>query len=132
MNMFAEADVEVVVFDIQDVGARFYTYIWTMWSAMRAAARMDLKFVVLDRPNPLGGTAYGPMLYPGYESGIGQRYIVQQHGMTVGELAQLFNGEFLPDDAGAVVDDLEIVELKGRRTDMLNPVLGMPTALSST
>lgn len=131
MNMFAEADVEVVVFDIQDVGARFYTYIWTMWSAMRAAARMDLKFVVLDRPNPLGGTAYGPMLYPGYESGIGQRYIAQQHGMTVGELAQLFNGEFLPDDAGAVVDDLEIVELDGWRTDMRYADTGLPWVLPS-
>ena len=131
MDMFAEADVEVVVFDIQDVGARFYTYIWTMWSAMRAAARMGLKFVVLDRPNPLGGTAYGPMLYPGYESGIGQRYIVQQHGMTVGELAQLFNAEFLPDDAGAVVEDLEVVELDGWRTDMRYADTGLPWVLPS-
>ncbi len=126
MRMFGEADVEVVVFDIQDVGARFYTYIWTMWSAMRAASRMGLKFVVLDRPNPLGGTAAGPMLFPGYESGIGQRYIVQQHGMTVGELAQLFNAEFLPDDAGAPVDELDIVQVKGWRPDERHDETGLP------
>lgn len=131
MRMFAEADVEVVVFDIQDVGARFYTYVWTMWSAMRAAARMGLKFVVLDRPNPIGGSAAGPMLRPGYESGIGQRYIVQQHGMTVGELAQLFNAEFLPDDAGAVVEDLEIVTMRRWRPDSLYAETGLPWVLPS-
>lgn len=118
IDRFAElmqtADVEVVVFDIQDVGARFYTYIWTMWSAMGAAARLGLKFVVLDRPNPNGGDAKGPMLFPGYESGVGQRYITLQHGMTVGELARFFDEQFLPDDAGATLGDLlEVVELKG-------------------
>ncbi|PSK97534.1 uncharacterized protein YbbC (DUF1343 family) [Haloactinopolyspora alba] len=126
MRMFGDAGVELVVFDIQDVGARFYTYIWTMWSAMRAAARMGLKFVVLDRPNPIGGTAFGPMLKPGYESGIGQRYIVQQHGMTVGELARLFNAEFLPEDAGAMVEDLEVVPVKGWRPSEVYAATGLP------
>ena len=112
-SMMQEADVEVVVFDIQDVGARFYTYIWTMWSAMCAAAQLGLRFVVLDRPNPNGGSAAGPMLFPGYESGVGQRYITLQHGMTVGELARYFDEHFLPDDAGATLGDLlEVVELK--------------------
>jgi uncharacterized protein YbbC (DUF1343 family) len=131
MRMFAEADVEVVVFDIQDVGARFYTYIWTMWSAMRAAARMGLRFVVLDRPNPIGGTAFGPMLYPGYESGVGQRYIVQQHGMTVGELARLFNAEFLPDDAGAQVQDLDVVRMENWRPASRYPDTGLHWVLPS-
>ncbi|TDC46208.1 DUF1343 domain-containing protein [Jiangella ureilytica] len=131
MRMFAQAHVEVVVFDIQDVGARFYTYIWTMWSAMRAAARMGLKFVVLDRPNPVGGTAAGPMLFPGFESGIGQRYIVQQHGMTVGELARFFNAEFLPDDAGATVEDLEIVTMRRWRPGSRYADTGLPWVLPS-
>ncbi|PZF83157.1 exo-beta-N-acetylmuramidase NamZ family protein [Jiangella anatolica] len=131
MRMFAEADVEVVVFDIQDVGARFYTYIWTMWSAMRAAARMGLRFVVLDRPNPVGGSARGPMLFPGFESGIGQRYIVQQHGMTVGELARFFNGEFLPADAGAPVEDLEVVTMRRWRPDSRYADTGLPWVLPS-
>lgn len=113
-QMMQDADVEVVVFDIQDVGARFYTYIWTMWSAMGAAAQLGLRFVVLDRPNPNGGAARGPMLFPGYESGVGQRYITLQHGMTVGELARFFDEQFLPDDAGATLGDLlEVVELEG-------------------
>lgn len=131
MRMFAEAGVEVVVFDIQDVGARFYTYVWTMWSAMRAAARMGLRFVVLDRPNPVGGSARGPMLFPGFESGIGQRYIVQQHGMTVGELARFFNAEFLPDDAGAPVEDLEIVTMRRWRPDSRYADTGLPWVLPS-
>jgi len=114
IDLMQQADVEVVVFDIQDVGARFYTYIWTMWSAMCAAATLGLKFIVLDRPNPLGGAAAGPMLLPGYESGVGQRYITLQHGMTVGELARYFDAYFLPDDAGTTLDDLlEVVEMQG-------------------
>lgn len=93
---FAKAGVDTVVFDIADVGARFYTYIWTMFTAMSAAK--DLKFVVLDRPNPLGGSARGPRLDPAFASGVGRQPIVQQHGMTVGELARLFGGEYLSRD----------------------------------
>ena len=63
-SMFRKAGVETVVFDIQDAGARFYTYIWTMYTAMRAAVRTGARFVVLDRPNPIGGTARGPMMTP--------------------------------------------------------------------
>ena len=61
-RFYAEAKVETVVFDIQDVGARFYTYIWTMYEAMIAAAQLGLRFVILDRPNPVGGRARGPLL----------------------------------------------------------------------
>ena len=85
-----------MVFDIQDVGARFYTYIWTMYDAMIAAGERGLRFVILDRPNPVGGRARGPMLADGFTSGVGKDKIVQQHGMTVGELARFFNGELLP------------------------------------
>ena len=80
-GFYAESGVDTVVFDIRDVGVRFYTYIWTMWTAMQAAAQAgDLRFVVLDRPNPLGGRARGPVLQPGFTSGVGLLEIAQQHG----------------------------------------------------
>lgn len=80
----ASGGVDTICFDIQDVGARFYTYIWTMWGgAMQAASRTGATFVVLDRPNPIGGQARGPVLQKGFESGVGQLGIALQHGMTV-------------------------------------------------
>ncbi len=94
-ELFRTAGVETVVFDIQDVGSRFYTYIWTMYTAMRAAVAVGARFVVLDRPNPIGGTARGPMMTTPWTSGVGAKEIVQAHGMTVGELARFFDGEFL-------------------------------------
>ncbi|CCH27647.1 DUF1343 domain-containing protein [Actinosynnema sp. NPDC047251] len=131
-GMFAKARVDTVVFDIADVGARFYTYIWTMYTAMRAAAASGAEFVVLDRPNPVGGTARGPQLNPAYATGVGRKPIVQQHGLTVGELAGLFNGEFLPHDGGQVA--LRRVWARGwRRGDLdtglpwVPPSPNMPT-----
>ncbi|MEU8221162.1 DUF1343 domain-containing protein [Kribbella sp. NPDC048915] len=83
------ADVDVLLFDIQDIGTRFYTYIWTMYDCQQAAARLGLPFVVLDRPNPLGGVRVeGPMLQPGFESFVGRAPIPLRHGLTVGELAR--------------------------------------------
>lgn len=89
-----KAGVERVVFDIADVGARFYSYVWTMYTAMLAAARVGVSFVVLDRPNPVGARVAGPRLDPRFASGVGMLPIVQQHGMTTGELARLFNAEY--------------------------------------
>ncbi|MEV0677293.1 DUF1343 domain-containing protein [Actinosynnema sp. NPDC050436] len=120
--MFAKAGVDTVVFDIADVGARFYTYIWTMYAAMRAAAATGAEFVVLDRPNPVGGTARGPQLDPAHASAVGREPIAQQHGMTVGELAGLFNGEFLPRHGGQAA--LRRVWARGWRRDDLDP--GLP------
>jgi uncharacterized protein YbbC (DUF1343 family) len=111
-EMFTLAGVRTVVFDIQDVGARFYTYIWTLYDSMAAAARLGLRYLVLDRPNPIGGRAYGPMMTPGYTSGVGRKEIVQQHGMTVGELARYYNGELLPAEAGRPVR-LEVIACHG-------------------
>jgi uncharacterized protein YbbC (DUF1343 family) len=111
-EMFTAAGVRTVVFDIQDVGARFYTYIWTLYDSMAAAARLGLRYLVLDRPNPIGGRAYGPMMTPGFTSGVGRKEIVQQHGMTVGELARFYNGELLPAEAGRPVH-LEVVACQG-------------------
>jgi uncharacterized protein YbbC (DUF1343 family) len=106
------ADVDVLLFHIQDVGVRFYTYIWTMYYAMEAAAANGKQFIVLDRPNPLGADVAGPILDPALSSFVGLREIPVQHGMTVGELARLFNGEFFD---GAV--DLRVAEMRGYRPD---------------
>ncbi|WP_025785403.1 exo-beta-N-acetylmuramidase NamZ domain-containing protein [Sporosarcina sp. D27] len=101
-------NIDVLVFDIQDVGTRFYTYIYTMALAMEAAQEKGIPFIVLDRPNPLGGKKVeGPVLDPKFASFVGQYAIPLRHGMTVGELAKLFNKEF---DIGA---DLTVVKMKG-------------------
>lgn len=129
-SLLTQADVDTVVFDIQDVGARFYTYIWTMYTSMVAAARVGKRYVVLDRPNPVGGRAYGPMMTPAYTSGVGLKEIVQQHGMTVGELARLFNAEFLPADAGRPVE-LEVVRCKRWKRDLLAADTDLPWVMPS-
>jgi uncharacterized protein YbbC (DUF1343 family) len=130
-DIYQRSGVETVVFDIQDVGARFYTYIWTMYEAMAGAVPADLRFVVLDRPNPVGGDARGPMLRPGYESGVGKKQIIQQHGMTVGELARFFDAEILPSDAGGRLSDLHVVRADGWRRRMRFADTGLPWTLPS-
>ncbi|MFE9690085.1 exo-beta-N-acetylmuramidase NamZ domain-containing protein [Micromonospora sp. NPDC005806] len=129
-SLFTQADVDTVVFDIQDVGARFYTYIWTMYTSMVAAARVGKRYVVLDRPNPVGGRAYGPMMTPAYTSGVGLKEIVQQHGMTVGELARLFNAEFLPADAGRSVE-LDVVQCRNWKRELLAADTDLPWVMPS-
>ncbi|MEV5962012.1 DUF1343 domain-containing protein [Kribbella sp. NPDC051952] len=80
--------VDALLFDIQDIGTRFYTYIWTMYDCQQAAARLGKPFIVLDRPNPLGGVRVeGPVLEPGFESFVGRAPIPLRHGLTIGELA---------------------------------------------
>jgi uncharacterized protein YbbC (DUF1343 family) len=89
------ADLDALIVDLQDVGTRAYTYISTMALAMQAAAANDKLFVVLDRPNPLGGKRMdGPVLDPAFASFIGIYPVPSVHGMTIGELALLFNTEF--------------------------------------
>ncbi|WP_190819317.1 exo-beta-N-acetylmuramidase NamZ family protein [Saccharopolyspora pogona] len=110
-EMFRKAGVEQVVFDIADVGARFYTYIWTMYTAMQAAHQVGAAFLVLDRPNPIGARVAGPRLDPRFASGVGLLPIVQQHGMTVGELVQLFDREYLP----SPLDRLDVIRVEGWR-----------------
>jgi len=112
-DIFTTSGVETVMFDIQDAGARFYTYIWTMYDAMESAAMAGKRFVVLDRPNPVSGReATGPILQPPFATFVGRKAIAQQHGMTVAELAGLFNDEFLPDAVGTKVD-LRVVRMTG-------------------
>ncbi len=119
-------DVDVLVFDIQDVGTRFYTYIYTMAYAMEAAAENGIPFVVLDRPNPQGGLRVeGPVLNPAYSSFIGLYPIPLKHGMTVGELARLFNSEY------QIQADLEVVKMKGWKRSMLYEDTGLPFVMPS-
>lgn len=87
-------NIDVLIFDIQDVGARFYTYISTMSLCMEAAAEQDIEFLILDRPNPITGIIVeGPVLDRAYQSFVGIHPIALRHGMTIGELALLFNDE---------------------------------------
>lgn len=106
-------DVDVLVFDIQDIGARFYTYLSTMKYAMQAAAEAKLPFYVLDRPNPITGAhVEGPMLDPEAISFVGVSVLPLRHGMTLGELARMINGE---EKIGA---QLEVIPMKNwRRRD---------------
>ncbi|WP_156882609.1 DUF1343 domain-containing protein [Halalkalibacillus halophilus] len=119
-------DVEVLLFDIQDVGTRFYTYIYTMAFAVEAAEENDIPFVVLDRPNPINGTdVEGPVLDEEYSSFVGEYEIPLRHGMTVGELAQLFNEEF---EIGA---DLSVVEMNGWDRDEYYDETGLEFVMPS-
>ncbi|WP_067727051.1 exo-beta-N-acetylmuramidase NamZ family protein [Oceanobacillus damuensis] len=106
-------EVDVLIFDIQDVGTRFYTYIYTMAYAMEAAQENGKEFIALDRPNPLGGQkVQGPVLEPEYASFVGNYPIPLRHGMTVGELATFFNEEF------EINSDLTVVEMDGWNRNM--------------
>src|SRR6266480_1585232 len=119
-------DLDMLVIDLQDVGTRIYTYIYTMANCLRAARRHGVKVIVCDRPNPIGGVVVeGPMLEPGFESFVGLYPIPMRHGMTIGELARLFNEHF---DIGA---DLEVVTMEGWNREMYADRTGLPWVLPS-
>ena len=100
--------IDTLVFDIQDIGTRFYTYISTMGFAMQSAAENNIRFVVLDRPNPINGTnVAGPVLDEGRETFVGYHRLPVRHGMTIGELARMFKAERHP---GL---DLQVIPLEG-------------------
>jgi uncharacterized protein YbbC (DUF1343 family) len=121
-DVFTASGVDTVVFDIQDVGARFYTYIWTLYDCMEAAALAGKRFVVLDRPNPVTGReALGPVLHKEFATFVGRQPIAQAHGMTVAELARLFNGEFL-----ATPVELETVLMTGWKRSQFHDASGLP------
>lgn len=115
--------IDVLVFDLQDVGTRVYTYVATMAYAMQAAAESGIPFVVLDRPNPIGGLALeGPILeYPRHSSFIGLYPVPLRHGMTAGELARLFNARFLQKPA-----ELAVVSMEGWRRGDWFDATGLP------
>ncbi|MGW5134338.1 exo-beta-N-acetylmuramidase NamZ family protein [Streptomyces sp. NPDC004135] len=121
-DIFTASGVDTVVFDIQDVGARFYTYIWTLYDCMEAAQLAGKRFVVLDRPNPVTGrAALGPVLHREFATFVGRQPVSQAHGMTVAELALLFNGEFLTEPV-----PLETVTMSGWRRSDFYDASGLP------
>ncbi|MEU6027930.1 DUF1343 domain-containing protein [Streptomyces tauricus] len=121
-DIFTASGVDTVVFDIQDAGARFYTYIWTLYDCMDAARIAGKRFVVLDRPNPVTGRgAYGPVLHKEFATFVGREPISQAHGMTVAELARLFNGEFLAEPV-----PLDTVLMSGWRRSDFYDASGLP------
>ena len=109
--------IEILVFDIQDVGARFYTYISTLHYVMEAAAEHNIPLIVLDRPNPNGHYIDGPILDTIYRSFVGMHPIPVVHGMTIGEYAQMINGENWLKDS--VECDLTIISMLGYNKQML-------------
>jgi len=119
-------DVDVLVVDLQDVGTRVYTYIYTMANCMRAAARNGVPVVVCDRPNPIGGEEIeGSRLEPAHASFVGQFPIPLRHGMTIGELARMFNDEF------GINCSLDVVPLAGWRRPMYFDETGLPWVMPS-
>jgi uncharacterized protein YbbC (DUF1343 family) len=120
------AGLDALVIDLQDVGTRIYTYIYTMANCLKAAAAHGLPVIVCDRPNPIDGvTVEGPMLHRGFESFVGQFPIPMRHGMTMGELAALFNSEF------GLNAKLEVVRIEGWSRSHYGDQNGLPWVLPS-
>jgi uncharacterized protein YbbC (DUF1343 family) len=118
--------LEVLVIDLQDVGVRIYTYIYTMANCLKAARAHGLKVIVCDRPNPIGGAQVeGMVLVPGFESFVGMFPIPMRHGMTIGEIARLFNEHF------GIGADLEVIPMEGWRREMYFDATGLTWIISS-
>jgi uncharacterized protein YbbC (DUF1343 family) len=124
------AGVDVLVYDVQDVGVRFYTFISTLHYLLRAAGQHDRPVIVLDRPNPINGlTVEGTLVAPGFESFVGIAPLPIRHGMTAGELALCFND--LPPagsgpEGGSLGAGLTVVEMQGWQRDMRFDATGLP------
>jgi uncharacterized protein YbbC (DUF1343 family) len=119
-------EIDTLVIDLQDIGTRIYTYMYTMANCMRAARKHSIKVIVCDRPNPIGGTEIeGITLEPGCESFVGLFPIPTRHGMTIGELARLFNEHF------GIGADLEVIPMEGWRREMFWADTGLPWVMPS-
>ncbi|RJE21825.1 hypothetical protein PHISCL_05844 [Aspergillus sclerotialis] len=133
ISYIRDSKADTVVYDIQDVGVRFYTYTWAMYDTMLAAALTNTKFVVLDRPNPITGlNAFGPVLKERYSSYVGRKPIAQAHGMTSGELARMFVGQgWIKQDANGSDLTLEVVKMDGWERKMSWAETGLHWVLPS-
>ena len=118
--------LDALIIDLQDIGARIYTYIYTMANCLRAAAKHGVTVIVCDRPNPIGGVEVeGATLREGWESFVGQFPIPMRHGMTIGELAKLFNNAF------GINAALEVVKMEGWNREMYADDTGLPWVMPS-
>ena len=119
-------DLDLLIVDLQDIGARIYTFIYTMANCLRAAARHRVPVIVCDRPNPIAGVdVEGALLVGGFESFVGQFPIPMRHGMTIGELAGLFNDHF------GIGAELEVARMEGWRREMYADDTGLPWVMPS-
>jgi len=119
-------NLDALVIDLQDVGARYYTFIWTMYLAMRACEKAGLPIIVLDRPNPINGvTTEGPLLDPAYSSFVGMHPLPVRHGRTIGELAGQFRAEAFPRC------QLNVLPMKGWKRAMWFDETGLPWVMTS-
>lgn len=131
------AELDVLIIDLQDIGSRYYTYVWTMGLAMRAAAAAGVAVVVLDRPNPLGGVDMeGDTIRPGYESFVGLGAVPVRHGLTIGEMAKLIAAGLPwgppPFNHARPLDlELTVIPMRGWRRDMAFEQTGLPWVLPS-
>ncbi|EKD41257.1 MAG: hypothetical protein ACD_73C00789G0001 [uncultured bacterium] len=115
------ADIDLLIIDLQDIGTRYYTFIYTMAFCLEVCAKQKKKVIVLDRPNPINGlTLEGPLLQKGFESFVGVYPIPIRHGMTIGELALYFNEEF------SLGCDLKIIPMQGWQRKMYFEDTGLP------
>jgi len=118
--------LDALLFDLQDVGVRVYTFVWTMALAMEACAEAGVRFVVLDRPNPVGGAVReGPILREGYESFVGLHPVPPRHGLTSGEMARWLVG------ARGIGCELEVIPCGDWRRESMWPDTGLPWVLPS-
>jgi uncharacterized protein YbbC (DUF1343 family) len=119
-------NLDALLIDLQDVGARYYTFIWTMFLCLRACERHDIAVVVLDGPNPINGiTTEGPLLDPAYRSFVGLHPLPVRHGRTIGELAELFRQEVFPRCR------LTVLPMKGWERAMWFDETGLPWVMPS-
>lgn len=118
--------LDALVIDLQDVGSRYYTFIWTMALCMEACAETGVEMIVLDRPNPIGGTQVeGPVLDENFRSFVGWHSLPVRHGLTIGEIAQYFKAHFYPDLS------LRIIPMEGWKREMYFEDAGLPWAVPS-
>ena len=118
--------IDVMIFDVQDIGSRYYTFVWTMVLAMRACAKAGKPFVVLDRPNPIGGIhVEGPAIEPGFESFVGLVSCPNRHGLTAGEIARWRHSVEKMDL------ELAVIGLRGWERDMWFEHTGLPWVMPS-
>jgi len=119
-------DIDVITIDMQDVGSRYYTFIWTMELCMQACLENNKSVVILDRPNPINGISIeGPVLDMSYASFVGQRPLSIRHGMTIGEIANYLRDKFYPQL------DLHVIKMQGWRRNMWFDQTGLPWVMPS-
>jgi uncharacterized protein YbbC (DUF1343 family) len=130
-ELVTASNVDTLLYDLQDIGTRFYTYVWTMYDLLASAARTGVRFVVLDRPNPIGGlAAEGPLLDTGAASFVGRAPIPIRHGLTVGELARHLNARCIPAESGRAAA-LDVIGLHGWQRRQFGDRTGVPWVMPS-